>query len=253
MTDTAVVSADDEAVAALVNLVVVLADNKWFLGLHLSEWAVGAPVLESSVACAAIAQSHMGQARILYPLLEELPSPVAAGPPGKAADRGRRYNVSSLDDPFPTWPHVVAALCVVDTALNVLLGALAGCRYEALARRVGRMLEEERFQREFALGRVRELRAFPGGLEHLQPRIDAALPEMLCWFGPPGERGVARLGEQGFLTAGGEQMRQEYLDRILPVLEQADVRVPVRSGAAGWEYDALPWERWNRLQRRLTR
>ncbi len=35
MTDLAPVSDNDEALAALEDLVVVLADNKWFMGLHL--------------------------------------------------------------------------------------------------------------------------------------------------------------------------------------------------------------------------
>jgi ring-1,2-phenylacetyl-CoA epoxidase subunit PaaC len=50
---TAWVIDDDEALAALVNLLVVLADNKYWLGRHLSEWAVGAPSLEVAVASAS--------------------------------------------------------------------------------------------------------------------------------------------------------------------------------------------------------
>ena len=231
---------------ALVNLIVVLADNKWSLGFHLSEWAVGAPVLESGVATAAIAQGHMGQARVLYPLLEELGFPMS-----DEGDR-RRYRVSAVDDPFPSWPHVVAALLAVDGALNTLLLSLQRSRSEQLARRVGRMLEEERFQRDFAEGRVRELCAFPGGRDFLQERVDAVLPEMLCWFGPPGEPGVAALAEEGLLVGDGDRWRQDYLDRVAPVLLEADVALPLRRAGTTWEIDDLPWDRWNPLQRRLT-
>jgi 1,2-phenylacetyl-CoA epoxidase catalytic subunit len=243
---------DDEAERGLVNLLVVLADNKWFLGLHLSEWAVGAPVLESGVACAAIAQGHMGQARVLYPLLEELPSPIQPGPPYPTGERPRRYNVTALDEPFPSWPHVVAALIALDGALNTMLLALQGSAYEQLHRRVTRMLEEERFQREFAEGRVRELVAFSPGRDLLQERIDAVLAEMLCWFGPPGEPGVAALARAGLLDGDGDRWRQSYLDRIAPVLLAAGVALPVRRSGQTWEYDDLPWDRWNPLQRRMT-
>jgi ring-1,2-phenylacetyl-CoA epoxidase subunit PaaC len=108
---------DDEALAALVNLLVVLADNKYWLGRHLSEWAVGAPSLEVAVASAAIAQGELGQARVLYPLLDELPFPGPVDP----TERERAYQVSLLDRPFPTWPHAVSALLLVDSAITTML------------------------------------------------------------------------------------------------------------------------------------
>jgi ring-1,2-phenylacetyl-CoA epoxidase subunit PaaC len=246
-----IVTDDDAALAGLVNLLVVLADNKYYLGRHLSSWSVGAPVLESSVACAAIAQQHMGQARVLYPLLDDLPSPVPAGPPEETA-RDRRYNVTFLDAPFPTWPHAVAALGVVDGALNTLLLALRGTTLETLGRRIGRMLEEERFQRGFAAGRVRELVRFPDGRGLLQEQVEVLFPEMLCWFGPPGESGVAALNREGLLTQDNEQMRQSYLDRVAPVLLDAGIELPARPIDGRWTYDELPWGRWDALQRRLT-
>ena len=180
------VTDNDDALAAVVNLLVVLADNKYWLGRHLSEWAVGSPSLEVGVACAAVAQGELGQARVLYPLLEELSFPGPVDP----AERERTYNVAMLDRPFPTWPHAVAALLLVDTAVTIMLEALRDGRYQALARRVPRMLEEERFHWDFAEGRVHELVRLPGGREQLQARVDESLPELLCWFGRPGEQGV---------------------------------------------------------------
>jgi ring-1,2-phenylacetyl-CoA epoxidase subunit PaaC len=234
---------------AAVNLLLVLADNKYWLGRHLSEWAVGAPSLEVAVACAAIAQGELGQARVLYPLLAELPFPGPVDP----AERRRAYHVSMLDAPFPTWSHAVAALLLVDGATTTMLAALRDGRYQALARRVPRMLEEEEFHRDFADGRVRELVQLPGGLGQLQARVDEALEELLCWFGPPGEQGVDTLQGEGLLSSGNETLRQAYLDRIGPLLQEVGVELRLgRDQASGrWEDLKLPWERWNRLQRRL--
>jgi ring-1,2-phenylacetyl-CoA epoxidase subunit PaaC len=234
---------------AAVNLLLVLADNKYWLGRHLSEWAVGAPSLEVGVACAAVAQGELGQARVLYPLLAELPFPGPVDP----AERERAYNVSVLDAPFPTWSHVVAALLLVDAATTTMLEALRDGRYQALARRVPRMLEEEEFHRDFADGRVRELVQLPGGLGQLQARVDESLEELLCWFGPPDEQGVATLQGEGLLGSGNETLRQAYLDRIGPLLQEAGVELRLgRDQTSGrWEDLKLPWERWNRLQRRL--
>jgi ring-1,2-phenylacetyl-CoA epoxidase subunit PaaC len=237
------VTEDDESLAALVNLLVVLADNKYWLGRHLSEWAVGAPSLEVAVACAAIAQGELGQARVLYPLLEKLPFPGPVDP----TERERAYQMSLLDTPFPTWPHAVSALLLVDGALTIMLEAMIGGPYEALARRVPRMLEEEAFHWDFADGRVRELARLPGGLPQLQARVDESLEELLCWFGPPGEPGVETLHGHGLLGRSNTELRQAWLDRVGPLLEEVGVRLrPERS-----EVSRLPWERWNRLQRRL--
>ena len=49
---------DDDALAALVNLIAVLGDNQYFLGRRVSEWADAAPLLESAAACAAITQDN---------------------------------------------------------------------------------------------------------------------------------------------------------------------------------------------------
>jgi ring-1,2-phenylacetyl-CoA epoxidase subunit PaaC len=244
------VTDDDDALAALVNLLVVLADNKYWLGRHLSEWAVGSPSLEVGVACAAVAQGELGQARVLYPLLQELPFPGPVDP----LQRRRGYHVSLLDRPFPTWSHAVAALLLVDGAVTTMLEALAGGRYQALARRVPRMLEEEAFHRDFADGRVRELAGLPGGLGRLQARVDESLAEMVCWFGQAGEPGVETLRAEGLLARGNQELRQAYLDRVGPPLQEAGVELPLRREQASgrWQDGDLPWARWNRLQRRLA-
>ena len=70
----------ERAVGPLVNLIVVLADTKYFLGRRISEWAPGAPFLEAAVACAAIAQEELGHSRAIYPLSKNCPGPDAPVP-----------------------------------------------------------------------------------------------------------------------------------------------------------------------------
>ena len=96
--------------SALINLILVLADNKYFLGRRLSEWAPGGPSLESAVAAAALSQEELGHARALYPLLDEMPMSDAPVPLQRGDERERVYAVSFLPEPLPTWPHVVAAM-----------------------------------------------------------------------------------------------------------------------------------------------
>jgi phenylacetate-CoA oxygenase PaaI subunit len=235
--------AEGRTLQALVNLILVLADNKYFLGRRLSEWCPGGPSLESSVAAAALAQEELGHARALYPLLEDMPVTEAPGPLQRGNERERRYVVSFLDEPLPTWAHVVAALALVDPALTVMFKALKDCRFEDLRKRAARIPGEEEFHRKYADGRVRDLARTDGGRAALQARIDELLPEMLCWFGPDDEEGVRELKADGLLAMDSAELRAAYLDDIRPVLEAAQISLTT---------DDLPWDRWNQLQRRLS-
>lgn len=247
--------ANDRALAALVNLIAVLADTKYYLGRRVSEWTTGAPSLETAVASAAIAQEDLGHSRAIYPLLEELPWPGRPLPLEREQDRTRRYSVGFLDAEFPTWSHVVAACVLIDTAVNTMFDALVSAPYEALASRVRRALEEERFHEGYAESLVRQIGAHEAGAAALQARVDELLPEMLCWFGPRGEPGVEILKAEGLLSRNNEELRQHYLGRVAPLLLEEGIRLPVRwnAGVRRWEYDDLPWNRWDPLQRRLDR
>jgi phenylacetate-CoA oxygenase PaaI subunit len=233
---------DDEGLAALVNLVVVLADNKFFLGRRLSEWLSGAPSLESAVALAAIAQEELGHARALYPLLEEMPLVDTPGPLQRGAERERKYCLSVLAEPWDWWADVVAALILVDPALTVLFRSLESSRYDDLRQRAARVPGEEAFHRKYADGRVRDLARTDEGRSTLQRRIDAMLPEVLMWFGPSGEPGVEALKAQGLVELDNDEMRAAFMSDVGPVLEENGLSL---------EAGDLPWDRWNSLQRRV--
>jgi ring-1,2-phenylacetyl-CoA epoxidase subunit PaaC len=233
---------DDEALAGLVNLIVVLADNKFFLGRRLSEWLSGGPSLESAVALAAISQEELGHARALYPLLEEMPIVDTPGPLQRGAERERKYCMTCLSEPWDWWADVVAALILVDPALTVLFRALEESRYDDLRQRAARVPGEESFHRKYADGRVRDLARTDAGRATLQTRIDGMLPEVLMWFGPSGEPGVTALKAQGLLALDNDEMRAAFRDDVGPVLAENGLRM---------EEGDLPWERWNGLQRRL--
>ncbi|HSK99732.1 MAG TPA: Phenylacetic acid catabolic protein [Rubrobacteraceae bacterium] len=246
---------NDEALAALVNLIAVLGDNEYFLGRRVSEWADAGPLLESAVACSAISQDTLGRSRAIYPLLEELPWPNPPTALQGESDRVRRYSVSFLDEEFPSWSNVVAALTLISPALSTVFEAVTDSGYEALARRARRILEEERLTSAYAAGLVRQIASTDRGRELLQRRVDELFPEMLCWFGPPDESGLEVLKSEGLVNMTNEDMRQTYLGRVVPLLQEVSIEVPVKWNASEkrWEYGELPWNEWNQLQRRLER
>jgi 1,2-phenylacetyl-CoA epoxidase catalytic subunit len=246
---------NDDALAALVNLIAVIGDNVYFLGRRVSEWADAGPLLESTAACAAITQDKLGQSRAIYPLLEDLPWPNPPTGLQGEVDRARRYSVSFLDDPLPSWTNVVAALALVGPAVNTVLEAVEHSRYEALARRAHRILDEERLTSAYAESLVRQIAYEERGRKLLQERVDELLPEMLCWFGPDGEEGIEALEDEGLISMGNEEMRQRYLDKVGPLLQECGIEIPIERSESEerWEYGELPWSEWNQLQRRLER
>src|SRR5262245_6282717 len=193
--------------AALANLVVVLADNKYFLGRRLSESAIGAPTLESAVACAAIAQEELGHTRPLYSFLEQLPG--APVPLERDEDRERKYCLTLLRERFPSWPYAVASLFLVDAAVAIMLEGLERAGPDVLRRRAARIVADEPTHSKFAAGRVRELAGTPAASE-LEACAASILPEILCWFGPPGETGLDVLKEAGLVELDNERLRQSF-------------------------------------------
>lgn len=219
----------------LAHLLGVVADNKHLLGRWLSEWAVGAPGLENAVAAAGIAQGHLGQARALA-----------------APDRERTHHLAALGAPFETWAQCVATLYLVDPALDVVLRAVRPPQAD-LGRRVARVLEESRFNSTFAHGRVLELtERWDAGRAMLAPALQAVMPEVLCWFGPPQERGVQALVGAGALALDGDGMRAAFLDHVAPTLLACGYDVGVKGDPGAWTHEELPWPSWDPTRRRLT-
>ena len=233
-----------EEAAALANLIAAVADNKYFLAHRLAGWGVGAPALESAVACTAMAQEEAGHARGLYSLLEDFPADLRPVPLERGDDRDRKYAVSYLLHGSDSWYRAVAALTLMDFAMTTLLEACTDSSVGELRKRADRILGDEQFHIRYVEGRLRELGASPLEAAAVEEELAALLPETLCWFGPPAEPGLELLVAAGIVARGNEELRRRYLEGLRPQTERAGLRLP--------ETGELPWERWSQLERRLT-
>ena len=228
---------------ALANLVVAVADNKYFLAHRLGRWGVGAPALESAVACTAIAQEEAGHARGLYSLLEDFPDELRPMPLERENDRPRKYAVSFLLDRNDSWYRGVAALALMDFAMTTLLEACSGSSFAELRKRADRILADEGFHQRYVEGRLRELGSSSPEAVIVEDELAALLPETLCWFGPPGEDGLELLVAAGVVAHDNEVLRERFLEGMRAQTQRAGLRLP--------ETGELPWERWSSLERRL--
>jgi ring-1,2-phenylacetyl-CoA epoxidase subunit PaaC len=242
-----------ELAAGASSLVVAVADNKFLLAHRLATWGVGAPTLESSVACTAIAQEEAGHARVLYSLLESFPVAYRPLPLEREEDRERKYAMSFLREQSTSWVQGVAAFALVDRALAILLEACSESSISELRKRALRILGDEGFHQKYANGRMRELGGSPAQCAALEAEMSAFLPEVLCWFGPEGEAGLELLVEAGVLSQRNEELRQSFLAGLGPLGEQTGLTLPIERKEDGtWAYPELPWSEWNSLERRLT-
>lgn len=242
-----------DVAAGASNVVVAVADNKFLLAHRLAAWGVGAPALESSVACTAIAQEEAGHARVLYSLLESFPEEHRPLPLEREEDRQRKYAMSFLRQDTTSWVHGIAAFALVDRALTTLLDACRESSISELRKRTLRILGDEGFHQKYANGRVRELAESPAQCAALEAEMTSLLPEVLCWFGPDGEAGLELLVEAGVLSRRNEELRQSFLAGLGALAEQTALTLPIeRKGDGTWAYPELPWSEWNSLERRLT-
>src|SRR5438105_11477831 len=104
---------------ALYNLITILGDNKFRLGVRYAEFCNAAPTLEAGIAAAAMAQDELGHTRNLFPLLREFSWAKAEVEDGLLRPHYRA--LSLLDEPFATWAEFVAASFLLDQAITTIL------------------------------------------------------------------------------------------------------------------------------------
>jgi ring-1,2-phenylacetyl-CoA epoxidase subunit PaaC len=212
---------DEGTTAAVRDLILVLADTKRLLGYRYAEWMLGAPELETGIACSSMAQDEWGHARLLYALLKDFGEDVDRLEHGREAES--YHSMEVLDGPAETWPDLVALMVLADAATTLQIAVLRGSSYAPLRQRVEKVLEEERFHAAHGAAWLRRLAT---GSDASRAALSAALQRVvgpvLAWFGPASERSLA-LTESGVAADAGPELRQRFLGQVRPSLEQAGV------------------------------
>ncbi len=218
-----------------------LADNKYMLGRRYAEWCTGAPMLESAVAAAAMAQDELGHARSFYPLLRGFPN-ANGRDVAQMEDRGwqqRSTNaLACLDRSFRNWAEFLAANVLVDTAFTTLLSAALSAPYEPLRQRAAKIVQEEAGHWVHGAGWIRRAPA------HLSSALAAVWDDALTWFGQADDPVLSPLAQAGILADNPEGLRRKLRARLEPLLDEAEVGEPLFTRQ-------LPWDRWDATTRRL--
>lgn len=256
---------------ALYALLASLADNKYMLGRRYAEWCTGAPLLESAVAAAAMAQDELGHARSFYPLLRGFSEATEAVTMEDAGWQGRSTSpMACLDRPFETWSDFVAANLLVDTALTLLLEAATESPYEPLRQRARKIVQEEEPHWMHVEGWVPRLAADTDGHASLVASLQWMWEDAFTWFGPPDDPVLGQLERVGLLACAPNQLREQLRGRLCPLLEAAGLDEELDAcsgveapglGGLGGQADlaaelidrSLPWDLWDPRGRRLRK
>ena len=242
--------------AALFAILSSLADNKQAVGRRYAYWCNGAPALEAAVAAAAMTQDELGHARTLYPLLDDFVQAEADPAQVEPETRTLHYSLAFLDNDFAGWSDFVATNFLFDTALSTFFESAQNSTYEPLRQRARKILQEERIHFMHGEGWVRRLAKAGGAVKRtLAASLDSLWNETLCWFGPNDDPIMQKLYHEGSIDALPDELRRRYLQKVMPTLQQMGFDVPVTFDEMvhQWEIsEALPWERWDSVGRRLT-
>jgi phenylacetate-CoA oxygenase PaaI subunit len=226
---------------ALYNLITILGDNKFRLGVRYAEFCNSAPTLEAGIAAAAMAQDELGHTRNLFPLLREFDWAKDEEEDGMM--RAHCRCLSCLDAPFAKWADFVVANCLLDQAITVILASAHESAFTALRQRSRKMVVEERFHTLYGTGWFKSLaQANAQTHDEIATRTRQVWDEVLCFFGPAGNQGLQILKDEGVLAANSEELRARFLERITPTLQAAQLALPT---------EALPWARWDWQEWRL--
>lgn len=203
-------NAATDAALSVRDLILIMADSKRLLGTRYAEWILGAPELETGIACASMAQDEWGHARLLYALLKEFGDDVEKLEHGREAPEYR--NIEVLDKAPETWAEFVVLNALVDAALTVQLEALRNSEHAPLRQRVGKLIDEEYFHAAHGVAWAHRMGTTADGRVLLGRAIVTAHPVVARWFGK-----------------GGSALRQQWSERVAPVLDAAGVRDKVNA------------------------
>jgi len=223
---------DDGGRAALRRLILTLADSKRLMGIRYSDWLLGSPSIETGIATSSMAQDEWGHARLLYSMLKDLdidPMPIEHD-----RDAVEYASVAALDHEMPDWAALVAAICLVDTALTTVLCSFAEGRFEPARLRVPKMLAEEEFHVSLGAAWYRRLAASGGEAGELLTDATARmLPTVLSWVGAD-DASARALVDARVIGSAGNRLAS-YRSRVRGLTGLAGIDVDAVESSAAWD------------------
>jgi ring-1,2-phenylacetyl-CoA epoxidase subunit PaaC len=235
----------EKEAAALLEWGLCLADTKQRIGIRTSEWVNGGPALEAAVGASAITQDELGHARSLYAMLRDFPgAPESIGAENDLEARDVYYCPRLLNESWSSWLDVIVVNVLLDRVTSLAVAAADKSTFGPLKGRTAKILQEEAFHRIFGDSWLAKLAKMNDEQrDHLQDSINRFWKMTVGWFGPDDDMTTLTLYEAGILRQKPHQLRQRWLDDVVPLLEEYDFVAPSSE---------LDWSGWHSPTREVA-
>jgi len=202
-----------------------LADDEYVLAERYTEWQIFAPTPESDLALANVAQDELGAARLWYDLLEaeygyDEPDLLWEREPGDFV----HSTLVELETPEGDWADTVVRGYLYDVAERLRMDALADSSFDPIADRVAKVQGEEEYHREHAQSWLDRLTGSEDSRERVQAAVDRLFPHALTLFAATAHEDA--IVEAGVRTRSLSELREDWLDEVVPYLESLGVEIP---------------------------
>ncbi|HEX9027923.1 MAG TPA: 1,2-phenylacetyl-CoA epoxidase subunit PaaC [Anaerolineales bacterium] len=213
--------------SALHDQLIALADDELILGHRDSEWCGHAPILEEDIAFANLALDEFGHARVWYGLAAGLCGADKDIYPDQMVFRRETpdFRCSQMVElPNGDWAFSMLRQYFFDAAEAVRLVGLRASQYAPLADAAAKIQKEELYHYRHTHDWVERLGL---GTEESHRRMQSALEQL--W--PYTFQVWAPLPAESLLVAAGyyppsQSLKQEWREKVLPVLKTAQLTVP---------------------------
>ncbi|WP_121823146.1 1,2-phenylacetyl-CoA epoxidase subunit PaaC [Halostella salina] len=222
---------------ALKTILLVSGDTELMSAPAYYDQSLNAPSIDARASCVSVIQDELGHGHIAYRLLEDLGEDREELVYEREPHEFR--NTYGFDQHIENFAELVTAHGIFDRAGMVLLGDIyENTSYAPWKRALTKVEKEEQFHLRHGETWMRRL-ANKSDKTHakLQDAVDWMFPIGVEWFGMEDDK--KRNTEQLDYRIKGksnDELRQDWLSRTLPLMDELDLDVPAHYDEAADEY-----------------
>jgi ring-1,2-phenylacetyl-CoA epoxidase subunit PaaA len=216
-------------------------------------WITRAPSLRRKMILLAKVQDEAGHGEYLYHAAETLGASRAELLEALLSGSAKYSNVFNY--PTLNWADVGVIGYLVDFAAILNQTMLAHCSYGPYARAMLRICAEENFHKKQGQDQVIRL---AGGTPHQKSMVQDAINRWwwptLMMFGPPDKDSPnsAVLIRWGIKTRTNDELRQSFINQIIPELHALGLSVPdpdlhYDEDSGNWVHGPIDWDEFKRV------
>ncbi|MFC5135927.1 MULTISPECIES: Phenylacetic acid catabolic protein [Haloferacaceae] len=222
---------------ALKRILLVSGDTELMSAPAYYDQSLNAPSIDARASCISVVQDELGHGHIAYRLLEDLGEDRQELIYEREPHEFR--NTYGFDQHLENFAELVTAHGIFDRAGMVLLGDIyENTSYAPWKRALTKVEKEEQFHLRHGETWMRRL-ANKSDKTHgrLQDAVDWMFPMGVEWFGMSDEqkRNTEQL-DYRIKGKSNDELRQDWLSRTLPLMEELELDVPAHYDEEADEY-----------------